>query len=196
MIPNTEQVETAQAESAEPKVTKSARASKKGANVASKKGKPGKKATSAKKAPKARKGEKKGGSARDGSKAATILELLKRPGGATAKELMKASGWQAHSVTPPSLGSWPGALPLRAQKPVVERACCAPQAFAVDYEGADAFRLPSWIRRSSAHQSESAKHKPATSGFPASSSASIAAISRWQRAIHTDSLPRSLATSS
>ena len=36
--------------------------------------------------------------ARDGSKAATILELLKRPGGATSQELMKATGWQPHSV--------------------------------------------------------------------------------------------------
>ena len=36
--------------------------------------------------------------ARDGSKAATILELLKRPGGATSKDLMKATGWQPHSV--------------------------------------------------------------------------------------------------
>ena len=37
-------------------------------------------------------------SARDGSKTAKILDLLKRPGGATAKELMKATGWQPHSV--------------------------------------------------------------------------------------------------
>jgi len=32
------------------------------------------------------------------SKSAKIVELLKRPGGATLKELMKATGWQAHSV--------------------------------------------------------------------------------------------------
>ena len=44
------------------------------------------------------KGEKKGGAARDGSKAAKILELLKRPNGATSKELQKATGWQPHSV--------------------------------------------------------------------------------------------------
>src|SRR5205807_3747930 len=84
--------------SAEPKATKAARVGKKGANVAPEKGKPGKKATPLKKAPKARKGEKKGGAARDGRKAAKILELLKRPGGATSKELMKATGWQPHSV--------------------------------------------------------------------------------------------------
>jgi hypothetical protein len=34
----------------------------------------------------------------EASKAAKILELVKRPGGATAKELMKATGWQPYSV--------------------------------------------------------------------------------------------------
>jgi len=96
MIANTEQTETAPASvAAEPKATKTARVAKRGAHVAPKKGKPGKKATPAKKAPKS---AKKGSSARDGSKAAKILELLKRPGGATSKELMKATGWQPHSV--------------------------------------------------------------------------------------------------
>lgn len=99
MIANTEQTETPPASTTtEPKATKKAPAAKRGANVARKKGKAGKKATPAKKAPNARKGEKKGDSARDGSKAATILELLKRPGGATPNELMKATGWQPHSV--------------------------------------------------------------------------------------------------
>src|SRR5579871_27396 len=68
------------------------------AHVAPKKGKAGKKTTSAKKAPQPRKGAKKSDSARDGSKAAKIIDLLKRSGGATAKELMKATGWQPHSV--------------------------------------------------------------------------------------------------
>jgi Protein of unknown function (DUF3489) len=99
MIANTEQTETAPVSvAAEPKATKTARAAKRGAHVAPKKGKSGKKATPAKKAPKAPKGEKKGGAARDGSKAAKMLELLKRPGGVTSKELMKATGWQPHSV--------------------------------------------------------------------------------------------------
>jgi hypothetical protein len=35
---------------------------------------------------------------RDGSKTAHVLELLKRPGGATCKELMKATAWLPHSV--------------------------------------------------------------------------------------------------
>jgi hypothetical protein len=43
-------------------------------------------------------GGKKADGARDGSKASQVVELLKRPGGATAKELMKVTGWQPHSV--------------------------------------------------------------------------------------------------
>ena len=68
-------------------------------HVAPNKSKAGKKASPAKKAPKAAKkakGEKSG--ARDGTKTAKVLELLKQPGGVTAKELMKATGWQAYSM--------------------------------------------------------------------------------------------------
>ena len=99
MIANTEQTETAPASAAaEPKATKKASSGAHRAPVASKKAQSGKKATAAKKAPQGAKSEKKGDPARGGSKAATILELLKRPGGATSKELMKATGWQPHSV--------------------------------------------------------------------------------------------------
>ena len=77
----------------ETKATKKATAAARRANVAPAKGKAGKKATPKKKAPKSARND-----AREGSKTATILELLKRPGGASAKELLKATGWQPHSL--------------------------------------------------------------------------------------------------
>jgi Protein of unknown function (DUF3489) len=92
----TEQTETAlSAASAAVKPTKKANAGARRANVAPKKAKAGKKASPAKKAPK---GAKKAKGARDGSKTAKVLELLKRADGVTGKELMKATGWQPHSV--------------------------------------------------------------------------------------------------
>jgi hypothetical protein len=78
-----------------PKAAKKARVAPHGAHVAKKKTKSAKKATSAKKAPK---GAKKANGGRAGSKTDAVLELLKRPGGVTAKELMKVTGWQPHSV--------------------------------------------------------------------------------------------------
>jgi hypothetical protein len=49
------------------------------------------KTTRAKKAPKAN-------GVRAGSKTAIVLDLLKRAGGVTSRELLQATGWQAHSV--------------------------------------------------------------------------------------------------
>jgi hypothetical protein len=67
---------------------------------------PKKKAPAAKKrsvvaSPKARlsqKPTKHAAAVRRGSKTAKILDLLKRSAGASLKEIMKATGWQAHSV--------------------------------------------------------------------------------------------------
>lgn len=84
-------------ETTEPTATKKARAAKRGAHVAPGKGKLGKKATTPKKAAKAPKTAKAKGT-RAGSKTAQVLELLKRPGGATLKEVMASTGWLAHSV--------------------------------------------------------------------------------------------------
>jgi hypothetical protein len=55
-------------------------------------------AAKAKGARKAAKGAANAGLAREGSKTAAVLELLKRSEGASMKELLKATGWQPHSV--------------------------------------------------------------------------------------------------
>ena len=77
----------------ETKATKKAAAGARRAKVAPAKAKAEKKATAKKKAPRSARND-----AREGSKTAMILELLKRPGGATAKELLKATSWQPHSL--------------------------------------------------------------------------------------------------
>jgi hypothetical protein len=84
---------TATVEATKPK--KKASVGARGAHVAPKKGKSAKKATPVRKSPK---GRKKPDIARAGSKTAKILDLLKRSGGATMKELIKTTGWQPHSV--------------------------------------------------------------------------------------------------
>ena len=93
MKSTTEQTETAPAATTETKPTKKAVAGARRANVAPAKAKAGKKTTPKKKAPRSARND-----VREGSKTATILELLKRPGGASAEQLLKATGWQPHSL--------------------------------------------------------------------------------------------------
>ena len=89
-----ERTETAPAAATiETKPTKKATAGARRANVAPAKANAGKKASPKKKAPRSARND-----VREGSKTATILEMLKRPGGATAKDLLKATSWQPHSL--------------------------------------------------------------------------------------------------
>jgi hypothetical protein len=67
---------------------KKPRAAKQRAHVAPPKTKSGRKATGARSA----------AAGPSGSKTAKILDLLRRPDGASLKDLMKATSWQPHSV--------------------------------------------------------------------------------------------------
>ena len=92
----TEEIGTAQVTgSHKAKAGKKAPVARKRAYVAPKKSKVAPKVHSVGKAPK---GVKEPIRTRDGSKASSVLDLLKRADGATFAELMKATGWQAHSV--------------------------------------------------------------------------------------------------
>jgi hypothetical protein len=84
-----------------PKSAKKPRVATQKAHVAPSKPRSRNKANPAKKATKgamSAKSPKKAAGACQGSKTTKILDLLKRSGGATLKELMKTTGWQAHSV--------------------------------------------------------------------------------------------------
>ena len=100
----TTEEQTAQAASGaaqEPKATTKANVRPRKPRVAPPKGKSTKKASPVKKGAKAAKRAKvpeKAAGTRQGSKTEKILDLLKRPGGVTTKELIKATGWQPHSV--------------------------------------------------------------------------------------------------
>jgi hypothetical protein len=87
--------------SGEPSPAKKPRVGAHARHVAPSKGKPAKRAARAKKAntaAKPTKSRKKASNSRQGSKTAKFLDLLRRSGGATGADLMKATGWQAHSV--------------------------------------------------------------------------------------------------
>ena len=100
LIPEENGIPAATATSKKPRANKKARVAPRRANVAPPKAKSARKATPAKKAPKSRTKSQVAELkvARNGSKTAKILDLLKRPGGTTSKELMKATGWLPHSV--------------------------------------------------------------------------------------------------
>ncbi len=93
---STPEIGTAPAAAAEePKSAKKAGVGKRARNVAPSEAKAGKKGSPAESA---QRREERPQALATASKAAKILDLLKRPGGATSKELQKASGWQPHSV--------------------------------------------------------------------------------------------------
>ena len=84
-----------------PKATKQANTRAQKPHVAPSKRGSGKKTSSPKQSAKratGRKPAKTVAGAREGSKTEKVLDLLKRAGGATTKELIKATGWQPHSV--------------------------------------------------------------------------------------------------
>jgi hypothetical protein len=84
-----------------PKATKRAHVAPHKARVAAGKPRSRKNASSAEPRPKSQKAAKQAkpsDGARQGSKTAWVLGLLRRPDGASLKELMKATGWLAHSV--------------------------------------------------------------------------------------------------
>ena len=103
MTSNTEEQANAQtaAQAEPPQARKRANVAPRRPRVAPGGKKSGKKAGPGKGRPRSQtgaKGAKAGADAREGTKAAKVLALLRRVDGATLKELMKAAGWQPHSV--------------------------------------------------------------------------------------------------
>jgi hypothetical protein len=100
MTTTQEQAMTTSGAAQEPKAATKPNAAPRKPRVAASKPKSRKNRTSAKKGAKAPKKatSAKAEGARKGSKTAKVLGLLKRPGGVTMKELMKATSWLPHSV--------------------------------------------------------------------------------------------------
>ena len=60
-------------------------------------------------------------SARAGTKQATLIDLLRRPGGATLADLVKATGWQPHSVRGAISGTLKKKLGLKVTSETTDR---------------------------------------------------------------------------
>ncbi len=74
-------------------------------------------------AKKARRGaasKKVNGSARRGTKQASLIELLRRPNGATIEQMTAKTGWQAHSVRGAISGALKNMLGLAVTSETVE----------------------------------------------------------------------------
>ncbi len=74
-------------------------------------------------AKKARRGaasEKVNGSTRRGTKQATLIEMLRRPNGATIEQMTAKTGWQAHSVRGAISGALKKKLGLAVTSETVE----------------------------------------------------------------------------
>jgi hypothetical protein len=100
-VPETAANSEVSAPSVELTPAKKPRVAARARNVAPSRGKSGKRAAptkNAKRGAKSPKSTRKPARTRQGSKTAKFLGLLKRSGGATGADLMKATGWQAHSV--------------------------------------------------------------------------------------------------
>jgi hypothetical protein len=98
LMPGEKVAAAAPAKGKKGKRAKKAAAAPRRAHVAPSKGKSALKATLAKNAPQGRVLADAPKAARPGSKTAKILDLLKRPGGVTSQQLIKATGWLPHSV--------------------------------------------------------------------------------------------------
>jgi hypothetical protein len=82
----------------QPKPTKKARVAPRRAHVAPAKAKSAHKAIKGRPRKCAPKGRQKAAPVRESTKTANVLAMLRQTKGATLKELVKATGWQAHSV--------------------------------------------------------------------------------------------------
>ena len=80
-----------------PKAAKPAKAAKVAKPAKAPKAAPAKKAAKVK-TPKPAKAAKPAREPRDGSKKAIVIDMMRAKGGATMAEIMKATGWQTHSV--------------------------------------------------------------------------------------------------